>query len=286
MTNGPGYHRPKGGGGSRDDDPLQRAMLALNRNLPNEAERIVSAVLKKDPRHSRALYIFASALLMQNRPRDAIAPLEIAARGRHDPEIGTLLGIALRQAGRYDDALSQLKRVTKRQPAYGPAFHEFGSLLASSGRYDEAIEAFRRGLDVAPMMPELSLQLGNALLQRRNCAEAKIAFARALQISPSSADALFGMAKAHQEIGESAEAAGYFRRYLIARPSDAGAWLNLGQCLLELRDLDAGYECFRTAARGDPKRYGAALSSLVKSGRGKFWLKPSEAARFVKGAKA
>jgi tetratricopeptide (TPR) repeat protein len=285
MTNGPGYYRPDGGGIPRDDDPLQRAMLALNRNLPNDAERIASEVLKANPRHTRALYIFASALLMQGRPRDAIAPLETAARGRHDPEVETLLAIALRQAGRQDDAVSQLKRVTKRRPTYGPAFHEFGSLLASLGRHDEAIEIFRRGLEVAPMMPELSIQLGNAFLQRRNCTEAKGAFARALQIAPASADALFGMAKAHQEIGEAEAAAGYFRRYLMIRPDDANVWLNLGQCLLELRDLDAGYECFRTAARGDPKRYGNALSSLVKSGRGKFWLKPSEAARFVRGTK-
>ena len=93
-------------------------------------------------------------------------------------------------------------------------------------------------------------------------------------------DALFGMAKVHQEVGENREAADYFRRYLAQRPKDGGAWLNLGHCLLELGETDAGYECFRTAARGNAQRYGTALTSLASAARGQFWLRPSEAARF------
>jgi tetratricopeptide (TPR) repeat protein len=263
-------------------DALSRARLALDGQRPQDAQRICEDVLKAEPRHAQALHIFGCALLMQGRSQDAIAPLETAARELRDPEVDTLLAIALRQVDRHEDALSRLKRATKRRPPYATAFHELGYLLFSLERYDEAIEALRRGLDIAPMMPELSIQLGYVLLQRRNFADAKLAFARALDISPASPDALYGMAKAHQEIGENAPAADYFRRYLVSRPDDAGIWLNLGHCLLELGQIDAGYDCFRTAARGDPKRYGTALTSLAASARGKFWLKPSAAARFLR----
>jgi Tfp pilus assembly protein PilF len=275
-----------GGGAGRGDDALQRAMSALNSERPNEAERIAGEMLKSDPRNALALHIFGCALLMQGRVQDAITPLETAARGRHDPKIETLVAIALRQAGRPEDALSWLKRATKRQPPHAPAFHEFGCLLSFLGRDDEAIDAFRRGLEIAPMMPELSTQLGYVLLRRRNYAAAKVAFARALDISPGSPVPLFGLAKAHQGIGENAAAAGYFRRYVMSRPNDADAWLQLGYCLLELGDFDAGCECFRTAARGDPQNYGNALSALVKSGRGRFWLKPSGAERYFQGIKS
>jgi hypothetical protein len=40
------------------------------------------------------------------------------------------------------------------------------------------------------------------------------------------------------------------------------------------------------AARGDQKSYASALGSLVKSGRGRFWLKPSAATHFLRGPKA
>ena len=272
-----------GSGAEGNDDVLQRAMTALNGNRLNEAEQIARDVLNVDHRNAKALYVLGSALLMQGRPLDAIAPLEDAARGRHDAQSDTMLAIALRQAGRAEDPYSRLKRITKRQPPYAAAFLELGRLLASMERNAEAAEALMRGVEVAPMMPEMSIQLGYVLLRRRDFGGAKSAFARALAIVPNSPDALFGIAQAHQENGESQVAADYFRRYLIVSPGDPTAWVRLGLCLLALGQRDAGHDCFRTVARRDAKGFGNALSSLVKSSRGRFWLKPSDAARFLRG---
>jgi len=285
MASGLGHSRILGGG-ANDGDALQRAMLALDGQRPQDAQRIAEALLQHDPRHAQALHVLGCALLMQGRAADAIAPLETAARELRNPETDTLLAIALRQAGRHQDALLRIKRATKRQPPYAAAFHELGAVLSSLERHDEAIEALRRGLEIAPMMPELSIQLGYVFLRLSNFADAKLAFARALDISPAAADALFGIAKAHQKVGENEPAAGYFRRYLRIRPDDAAAWLDLGHCLLQLGQCDAGYECLRTAARGDPERYGNALSLLAASARGRFWLKPSAAAQFLRGKKS
>jgi tetratricopeptide (TPR) repeat protein len=273
------------GGMSGGDAALQGAAFALNSGRPNDAERIAGDVLRANPRNAVALHILGSALLMQGRVVDAIAPLETAVRGSHDPKIETLLAIALRQAGRPEDALSWLKRAIKRRPPHAPAYYELGCLLMFLTRDDEAIEAFNRGLEIAPMMPELSVQLGYVLLRRRNYAEAKATFGRALNNSAGPPAALFGLARAHLETGDNAAAAGYFRRYLMSQPNDFDSWLQLGYCLLEIGDRDAGYECFRTAARGNPQNYGNVLAALVKSGRGRFWLKPSRAAQYLQGAK-
>ena len=264
---------------------LQRATLALNTKRPEEAQRIAEEILRREPRNARALHILGFALLMQGRAEAAVSPLEAAARGRHDPEIETQLALALSQLGRRDDALSRLKRASKRQPPYAPAFHGLGSLLFAMGRYDEAIEALRRGVAVAPMMPEMSIQLGGVFLQRRKYEEARAAFGQALSISPDLSDALLGMGKAQYAMGQSEAAAECFRRCLKIRPDDDSVWLYLGHCLLRLGEREAGYECFRTASRGDPRRYGRALSSLAASGRGRTWLRPSAAARFMREAK-
>jgi tetratricopeptide (TPR) repeat protein len=279
MADGSGFQKE---GGATGDVVLQQALTALRSQRPNEAERIASDLLRRQPRHSRALYVLGSARLMQNRPKDAIPLLEEAGRGRNDPEIDTLLAIALRQAGHADKAVLKLKRATKRKPPYAAAFHELGYLLFSLERYDEAIEVLNRGLEVAPMMPELPVQLGYAHLRRRNWGGAKMAFARALAISPTLYDALHGMAMAHSESGEHAAAAEHFRRCLTSRPDDASLWLNLGHCLLALGQSEAGYNCFRAASRGDPGRTGVALRSLVRSSHGRFWLRPSEATRFLR----
>ena len=198
---------------------LQQAALALNAKRPEEAQRIADEVLRRDPRHVGALHILGFALLLQGRAQDAVAPLEAAARGRHDPEIETRLALALSQIGRRDDALSQLKRAAKRQPPYPPAFHGLGSLLFAMERHGEAIEALRRGVAVAPMMPEMSIQLGNVFLQRREHEEARAAFGQALSISPDASDALLGMGKAHYAMGQSEAAAECFRRCLKSVPT-------------------------------------------------------------------
>jgi Flp pilus assembly protein TadD len=271
------------GGSAFPDDALERASLALNNQRARDAERLAAEVLKADPRQTRALHIFGCALMAQGRAEAAIAPLQSAALGKHDPEIDTTLAMALRQAGRPDDALSRLKRTAKWHPRFAPVCRELGSLLFAMEQFEAAITVLKHGLAVAPMMPELSIQLGYVLLHRRDCAAARSAFEHALAVAPNSAEALFGIAKARQEIGENESAAGYFRRYLMLRPGDANAWLTLGHCLLELGQRDAGYDCFRAVARSSPERYGEALGAFVLSGRGRFWLRPSAAASFLGG---
>jgi tetratricopeptide (TPR) repeat protein len=281
------FSHPMVHGNSADPhDLLRQAKFALDSNRPQEAQRIAERILKSDPRRAQALHILGCALLMQDRAADAIAPLEDAARTLRDPETDTLFAIALRRIGRNEDALSRLKRAIKRRPAFGAAFHEFGYLLFSMERYDEAIEVLSQAHQLLPMMPELSILLGNVFLGCRNFHNAKVYFARALAISPTSSDATYGLGMAHWRLCEYQAATDLFRRYLTRKPNDVSAWLNLGHCLLELGQSDAGYDCFRTAARGEPNRYGYALVSLVNSGRSRFWLKPSAAARFLRGTKS
>jgi tetratricopeptide (TPR) repeat protein len=267
------------------DDLLQRALMALNAQRLGDAERLAGEVLKANPRHVEALKIAARAARLQGRAAEAIALLEPMARASHDAELDTELAAALHHAGRIDDAASRLRRAVKRRPAYAPAFSELAHVLIALKRFDEAVDALKRGVEAAPMVPALQAQLGFVLLERRRYAEAKAVFAGLLALYPGFPDALFGLGKTHQELHEDAAAAAQLRAYLMVRPAHWGAWISLGHCLLALGDLEAGYDCFRTAARGDPKHYTNALASLVKSGRGRFWLKPSAGAAFLLGPK-
>jgi tetratricopeptide (TPR) repeat protein len=264
---------------------VQQALFALNNKRPDEAERIAGEVLKREPRHPGALHVFGCALLMQGRALEAIPPLEAAARAQHNPELDVQLAMALRNAGRLDDAVARLRRAIKRQPPFPPAFLELGTLLAFLKRYDEAVEVFRRGLDVAPMMLQLSLQLGFVFMQCRKWPEAKAAFAQAATLAPDSPEASFGLGKAHQELREYAAAAECYRRSLRGR-SEPLTWHHLGRCLLMLGQNDEAYDCLRWAVRGDPKRYAGVLGTLLKAPRGRFWLKPSAAARFIREPKS
>jgi len=261
---------------------LQRALTALNTRRPQEAEQIARNILSANPRHVGTLRVIGYALLMQNRFTDAIAMLEPIARSLHNAEFDTQLGVALRGAGRNDEALARLKRAIKRKPPHAGAFLELGTLQIASQDYGTAIETLKLGLEIAPMLIDLSLQLGFVQLRVRDFNSAKASFSRVLNLAPASPDALYGLASAHQELGENGEAIGFLRRCLVAQPQHWDAWLSLGQCLLETGQRQAGYECFRTVARGDARRTGNTLASLVKSPRGRFWIRPSAAKQFLR----
>jgi len=83
--------------------------------------------------------------------------------------------------------------------------------------------------------------------------------------------------------GEYAQAAELFRRALATNSDDTLARIGLGNCLLELGQHDPAYACLRAASSRSSEFYGKALRATLSSGHGRFWLRPSSAAKFFKG---
>ena len=128
------------------EETLRRAMSAIQSQRPDEALRLTQDILNKNPSQPNALHLYGYALLMQERADEAVAPLEKAFRSLRDPAIETQLAIALRKAGRTDDALGRLARAIKRKPPFPAAIHEYAYLLHSLDRSDEAIDVLRAGM--------------------------------------------------------------------------------------------------------------------------------------------
>ena len=269
---------PKGARAAMAAEALARAVAAGNSGDLSEAERIVRDVLAKNPQHLEALQLLGALLMGQKRPREAVVPLEEAARHSRNPELETHLAIALREIGRTDEALAWFYRAIERQPAYARAFQELGNLLRAMRSYVEAETVLKRGLEAAPTVAEFSLALGGVYLDRADSPGAKVAFARALSIVPGNADALVGFGIALQYEGDFARAAERFRRVLARDPGHHRAQMNLGYCLIELGQLDEGITCLRAAVQAVPHNYGSALRMLIGAGRGRFWLNRSAAA--------
>ncbi len=261
-------------------------MSAIQSQRPEEAMRLSQEILSRNPSQPNALHLFGYALLMQERAEEAIAPLEKAFRSLRDPAVETQLAIALRKAGRTDDALNRLARAIKRKPVFPAAIHEYGYLLFSLDRTSEAIDVVKSGIESAPGMPDLPILLGWIFHAKNDGASAKTAFARALGIVPNHSDALYGMGLVHMDAGEFAPAAEYFQRALMSDPSDQQSRLYLGACLLETGQTGAASACLRQVTRGGANFYGKALKVLSSSSRGRFWVQPSGVAKFFSGERS
>ena len=139
---------------------------------------------------------------------------------------------------------------------------------------------------VGAFIAELSFQLGRLYSTRHRDKEARAAFARTVAIAPGHADALFALARACQAERDFVEAEKIYRRMVAATPKDAAAKIGLGICLIELGRGEEALDHLRAASRTNDKMFGEAVGALADAGKGRFWLRPSAAARALREDKS
>src|SRR5262249_9350204 len=147
---------------------LEQALLALQMQRIDEAERLAAQVLKSNRGNLAAARLLGRVLLAQNRPLEAIDVLQRSVKRSDDPELETLLSVALGAAGRDGEAIEQLQRTVARRPPFPPAFIELSRHLSEAGRFNEGIELLEGGLAFAPDHVELRMALGYLHLKRND----------------------------------------------------------------------------------------------------------------------
>jgi len=270
---------------SAADQALQGAILALQMQRPDEAERLAAGVLKANRSNAAAAAVLGRALMLQNRAAEAVRALERVARRGDNPALETQLAAALAAAGRSDEALAQLRRTSARRPPFLPAFLEHAGQLAKSGNHAEAIAVLENGLTLMPGALELQVELAFLYVRRNDRATARTILSQAVLAAPRHPHILAALAQVMHLDGEYADAADIYRRALALRPGDAATLKNLGACLLEMGERDAGEASIRAAIRAAPQLVGPAIISLAEASHGRFFLRPSAAANFLYGSK-
>jgi len=261
---------------------LEAAAQALQRHEPAEAERLASGVLRSDRQNIGAGQVLGTALLMQGRPAEAIEPLQRAAKRSGHPAIETLLARALSGVGRGEEAEALLRQAIVRRPAFPQAFLELGDQLGAAGRFAEAVAVFEEGLSLAPEALVLKVGLAFLCLQRNDRTRARTLFEEVRAAAPERHDALVGLARTLGLEGDYAGAADLYRLALQRRPDDAAVRLDLGKCLLEMGQREAGEAVLRGVAQAGPPLAGSAIQALATAPHGRFFLRPSAAAKFLK----
>ncbi|HEX2590390.1 MAG TPA: tetratricopeptide repeat protein [Rhizomicrobium sp.] len=257
-------------------------MRALRERRPDEAERLAVQVLKSDRANIAAAEILARALLLQDRAAEAVDPLRRAAKRSDNPAIATLFAAALSASGERDEACAVLTAITERTPPFLPAFLDLAALLDKANCSDNAIAVLERGLAHAPNAIDLQMRLGTILLDRNDRVRARVLFENVRTAAPERHDAIVALARVATGDGDHAAAADLYRRALGLKPDDALARINLAKCLFELGDRDAGETALRAATRVAPHYTGLAVAALANAPKGRVFLKPSRAAKFVR----
>jgi tetratricopeptide (TPR) repeat protein len=271
----------RGSGQKRDG-----ALAALRQGQLDQAATLARLALSADPGDVIAAQTLGQALLTQDRAREAVDALRAPTALSQDAGLETLLARALAMAGRSDEAFDQLRRTTSRRPPFVLAFLELGELLGRAGRSDEALAVFAEGLTLAPDAAVLRLGLGHLHLSLNDRARARALFAEVCAAAPQRFDAKLALAKVLELDGDFSGAATLYASALELRPDDPAAQVRLGKCLLELGEQDAGEAALKRAARRSGGAAWLATAALAAASRGRLFLKPSDAARFLRAEAA
>jgi Flp pilus assembly protein TadD len=194
-----------------------------------------------------------------------------------DPLAHNFLATEYLQAGRIDEAITELGQAIRLKPDDAEAHSNLSIAHQRKGRMADALREAHQAARLKSNDDRVHFNLGNILAASgpAGADEAIAEFRRAAALNPSSADAHFNLGVllgARQQIPEAVAA---LRRAVDLAPQNAEAHRNLGVALAILGRLDEGIAEVREAVKIQPDS-DAARSSLTDLLRARAASRPSE----------
>jgi protein O-GlcNAc transferase len=274
--------------GHANGPTFQRAMAALQAGNLKDAEQLLKALLRAQPRHIAALNVLGVVLTQQRQFDEAETYLRRAVRenARSDATLynyGLVLkalqrpaeaierftaalainpavaetwnnrGTVFNDLGRHGEALADFDSAIRINPRYADALCNKGKTLAILERPREALGAFDAALALRPDLAEAWSGRGEACWALRRYEEALAACDKALALRPDLAEAWLGRGNVLAKRGRYDEALAAYDRALALRPGFAEPWLGRGNVYNQLKRYDEALAAYDTAVTAKPE---------------------------------
>lgn len=121
-----------------------------------------------------------------------------------DPTALLIRADALIRDGRTNEGLSAYAAALERNPAQPDGWYDFGLALRFAGRYDDALDAYRRALDCGIASPE-EVHLNRAVIYAdhlRNETAAQAELASAVRLNPDFVPAILNLGGLAEDVGD------------------------------------------------------------------------------------
>lgn len=247
------------------------------------AQRLYRAALRQQPRDSAAHNLLGLCCYQRQDYAAAAAALRRAAALRPIAEYCRNLGMALRAAGKLEEALDAYRRALASEPAAPETHFNTGNLLAQMQRPEEAIQAFRTALRLRPDHGGSWHNLGAALIAAGRPEEAVEALRSGLEREPGRAASLHNLGLALERLRRWPGAIEAFQAALARGGVQAESALHLGHCLIRIEDWPGAAAAFASVIDTAPDRTEAWLGlGLARQAQGR----PDEASdAFMRAAR-
>ena len=158
-----------------------------------------------------------------------------------------ILGSALSQEGKAEEALEATKKTIELSPEDADAHFNLGNLFFKRSQFNEAAASQRRAIELNQDDVQAYSTLAKTLIRLGRLDEAEKYLMLALQKSPHSIVNYFSLIQVLRKKGEVAKAEGILNKLLIMRPNLAEGHYNLGVILRDLGEHDRAAESYKRA---------------------------------------
>lgn len=232
---------------------LQTAFAAVRRGQPAEAARQAQALLRRFPESPDVWEFLGLALKTAGRADEAVAAFERAVAYAPDrPTIRNNYGNALRAAGRAADAVPEYRAALALKPDYLDAQANLGIVLAEQEDDAAALQALNAALALDATHVQARIARAQIFARTQGTEAARAELAQILAERPSEPVALHNLAQLDRDDGKLADAAARLQAAVAAKPGQKQSWLSLGHTLRQSGRCADGIPAFERAVALDP----------------------------------
>ena len=204
------------------------AQIHLAEKNVDRAIEVLEGYLRANPRDGQALNLLASAHMSQGRHGRATQILQDALSQGDSPQLRTLLGLSLLNAGKLGDALAPLEAAYQRDPGQVQAGVALVNLHLRERRNAKAVEIADALVKRQPAQAGLQNLLGQARRQAGDLAQARTAFEQAAQLDKAFVEPRLNLARLDMQQGRLDSAAARLADLLKADDKQVGVLTELG----------------------------------------------------------
>jgi tetratricopeptide (TPR) repeat protein len=226
-----------------------------------EAQLCCRQVLERDPDNAETLHLMALVCFNAGQFDHAVEWISQAIRRQPRPAYLTLLGTALLNLKRHDDALRVFEKAVQLKPDDASLWNNFGNACIECNRPREAIASFQRALAIDPAHWDSAFKAGLMLHHEGRFEEAVACLDVCAKLKPDDATTLHIRAAALHGLKRFEEALDGDRRAHALDPHDPFIQNNLGSDLVALDRYDEGLPWFESALKLRPD-FPAALNNM------------------------
>ncbi|MFE7395107.1 tetratricopeptide repeat protein, partial [Streptomyces sp. NPDC057582] len=172
-------------------------------------------------------------------------------------------GQAHRQAGHYDQAITDLTTALNIDPTLAWALAQRGEAHRQAGHYDQAITDYTAALNIDPTYAWALASRGETHRQAGRYDQAITDLTAALNIDPTLAWALAERGEAHRQAGHYDQAITDYTAALDLNPTYAWALISRGQAHRQARRYDQAREDLERALEAEPDSLGCMFEKVM-----------------------